>query len=206
MSTPIKPEQLTEEGLEGFNKLQLIRMILNKQADEEAESISWQYTKRLQQIEYDENFIDCYHCDKSIEKESEEHDNIHLDQNHEIVCEDCRHHCDCEYCIVNEPSGPITRTCFKCDTSYLGYDEDCCCGKCCSYCKPKEEKKPTMMSDEYAKEYTEKHPELLKEGEKRNGCFKCKDTTDRDCDFCNPQIPSLNEYMAEKSWKVKGKD
>jgi len=32
-----------------------------------------------------------------------------------------------------EPS--VLRICFKCDIEYYGFDYDCCCGKCCSYCK-----------------------------------------------------------------------
>ena len=40
-------------------------------------------------------------------------------------------------CVICETCDPkqIILTCFKCDKKYMGFEGNCCCGECCSYCK-----------------------------------------------------------------------
>ena len=34
-----------------------------------------------------------------------------------------------------EEEKEILLICFKCEKEYMGFEGNCCCGKCCSYCR-----------------------------------------------------------------------
>ena len=34
-----------------------------------------------------------------------------------------------------EEHNRIILTCYKCEKKYFGFEGNCCCGECCSYCK-----------------------------------------------------------------------
>ena len=43
--------------------------------------------------------LNCVHCKKHIERDSEDHDNVHINENDNIICDDCLDKCDCEDCL-----------------------------------------------------------------------------------------------------------
>ena len=65
---------------------------------------------------------------------SEEHNCIICDDYmSDVDNEDYINGCNviCENCDPKQ----IILTCFKCDKKYMGFEGNCCCGECCSYCK-----------------------------------------------------------------------
>ena len=58
----------------------------------------------------------------------------------EEICPSCGNkpkwaRCDCPN---KEEEELVSRECFKCEKTYMGVELDCCCGECCSYCRPKD--------------------------------------------------------------------
>jgi len=96
MSTPsatqaVNPQNLTQEGLEGYSKLKLIQMLLQQKPTFMTDEYAKEFTE--------EKVLECCICEILIIRDSDAHDNVHINRDDKIICEDCiDENCDCESC------------------------------------------------------------------------------------------------------------
>ena len=43
--------------------------------------------------------LNCVHCKQHIYRDTKDHDNCHINEKQEIICQDCLDECDCEDCL-----------------------------------------------------------------------------------------------------------
>ena len=84
---------------------------------EDAEDVGYEY-------EEDEDLpkLNCVHCEKHIERDSEDHDNVHINEKDEIICQDCLDKCDCEYCEDEEEEKENMDICGESGGEISGYE------------------------------------------------------------------------------------
>ena len=52
--------------------------------------------------------LSCCRCFKEIKRDSEEHDETHINENQELICPDCMNGCDCESCLNEKDEDSIS--------------------------------------------------------------------------------------------------
>tara|TARA_R110000744_G_C19287656_1_gene554322 strand:+ start:514 stop:1257 length:744 start_codon:yes stop_codon:yes gene_type:complete len=68
-----------------------------------------EYPEEYEEVE-DKNLpeLSCCRCFKEIKRDSEEHDETHINENQELICPDCMNGCDCESCLNEEDEDSIS--------------------------------------------------------------------------------------------------
>ena len=103
-------------------------------------------------------------CDKCGFKFHLDGSNFNEKDSGEKICDDCEEE-------------EILLECFKCEKKYMGVEGNCCCGKCCSYCK-----EPEVV--EYAQRYLYEYEVAEFDGGVDNYKCDCKEMDNGDCYYC----------------------
>ena len=105
------PTKMSEWLIEQMNALEsgilddkcreLILSFLTENVEDPHITAVFEKFKEIKKEKEDENLpeLSCCRCFKEIKRDSEEHDETHINENQELICPDCMNGCDCESCL-----------------------------------------------------------------------------------------------------------